>query len=152
MSADMALAGLRRLRPVDWIAAVLAPMPKSSFAKVATLETSLYLRNQLLRDTDWASMAHSLEIRVPLVDVRLLNRLAPTVTRLPVRQLKRTLAGSPRVSLPNAVVERAKTGFRTPVETWLQRDDRLHQWKRVSSFADSSGHWSRRWAYQVGAA
>ena len=37
------------------------------------LESSLYMRNQLLRDTDWASMAHSLEVRVPLVDVELLT-------------------------------------------------------------------------------
>jgi len=33
------------------------------------------MRNQLLRDADWAGMAHSLEIRVPLVDVELLELL-----------------------------------------------------------------------------
>ena len=32
------------------------------------------MRNQLLRDTDWASMAHSLEVRVPLVDAVLLEK------------------------------------------------------------------------------
>ena len=45
----------------------------TSFGKVAVLESSLYMRNQLLRDTDWASMAHSLEVRVPLVDAELLK-------------------------------------------------------------------------------
>ena len=40
------------------------------------LESSLYMRNQLLRDTDWASMAHSLEVRVPLVDSKLLSQFA----------------------------------------------------------------------------
>ena len=33
---------------------------------VSALEMSCYMRNQLLRDADWAGMAHSLEIRVPL--------------------------------------------------------------------------------------
>ena len=34
------------------------------------------MRNQLLRDTDWASMAHALEVRVPLVDAALLRCVA----------------------------------------------------------------------------
>ena len=42
----------------------------NSFLKVSALETCWYMRNQLLRDADWAGMAHSLEIRVPLVDHR----------------------------------------------------------------------------------
>ena len=35
------------------------------------------MRNQLLRDADWASMAHSVEVRTPLVDASLLRQLAP---------------------------------------------------------------------------
>ena len=48
--------------------------PQSALAKVAALETSLYMRNQLLRDADWAGMAHGLEVRVPLVDGRCSRR------------------------------------------------------------------------------
>ena len=48
----------------------------NDFAKVLILESSRYLRNQLLRDSDWAGMAHSLEIRVPLVDAVLTERIA----------------------------------------------------------------------------
>ena len=58
MNADMMTEGLRRLEPVRHIAEVLEPQPRTSFGKIAALEESLYLRNQLLRDTDWASMAH----------------------------------------------------------------------------------------------
>ena len=148
MAPDMAAEGLRRLRPLEHIAEALTPMPKNSFARIAALESSLYMRNQLLHDTDWASMAHSLEVRVPLVDVKLLLELAPVMTRLKGRA-KRWLAASPKVGLPPAVIERAKTGFGTPVETWLQRDERLHRWKRVPSFAASRCPWARRWAYQV---
>jgi asparagine synthase (glutamine-hydrolysing) len=146
---DMVAEGLRRLRPLEHIALALTPIPKTAFGKVAALEGSLYMRNQLLRDTDWASMAHSVEVRVPLVDVKLLRQVAPAITRLPKQPSKRWLAASPKIGLPTAVIERAKTGFGTPVETWLQRDDRLHQWKRVPSFVGSRYPWARRWAYQV---
>src|SRR6185369_1805199 len=44
---------------------------------VSALEMSWYMRNQLLNDADWAGMAHSLEIRVPFVDVTLFGAAAP---------------------------------------------------------------------------
>src|SRR5258708_3015101 len=47
------------------ISGLLSPDPGQAFARVATLEASLYMPNQLLRDPDWSSMAHSLEARVP---------------------------------------------------------------------------------------
>ena len=46
-------------------------MPRDAWETVQRLEKRLYLRNQLLRDADWAGMAHGVEIRVPLVDARL---------------------------------------------------------------------------------
>jgi asparagine synthase (glutamine-hydrolysing) len=39
------------------------------------------MRNQLLRDADWAGMAHGIEIRVPLVDLTLLRAIAPAIER-----------------------------------------------------------------------
>jgi asparagine synthase (glutamine-hydrolysing) len=115
------------------------------------LESALYMRNQLLRDTDWASMAHSLEVRVPLVDIKLLGRLSPIVARDRSRS-KRLLANSPRVPLPSKVVERPKTGFVTPLQMWLQRDDRIQEWRRVPALAADKCAWARRWAFQVSAA
>src|SRR6202035_30194 len=50
-------------RPDPWLA-------------VHLMESAQYLRNQLLRDSDWASMAHSVELRVPFVDARLRASLA----------------------------------------------------------------------------
>src|SRR5207302_6458478 len=79
MDKQFVVEGLRRLDPLGLIAASVHPAPRSAFGKVAALEASLYLRNQLLRDTDWASMAHSLEVRVPFVDTRLLEEVAPVV-------------------------------------------------------------------------
>jgi asparagine synthase (glutamine-hydrolysing) len=144
--------GLRRLRPIRHIGEAIEPEPRTSFGKVAALEASLYMRNQLLRDTDWASMAHSLEVRVPLVDGQLLQAVAPTVIALPTGSGKRLLATSPASPLPPEIAERSKTGFGTPVGEWLQRDTRLQRWRRVSKLARPRCPWARRWAYQLAAA
>jgi asparagine synthase (glutamine-hydrolysing) len=148
---DTARLGLRRLNPVRHIEALLRPQPATSFGKVAVLESSAYMRNQLLRDTDWASMAHSLEVRVPLVDIKLLSQLGSIIARNGSR-LKHLLANSPRVPLPPKVIERPKTGFATPIQFWLQRDNRIQEWRRVPSLAADKCAWARRWAFQVSAA
>ena len=109
------------------------------------------MRNQLLRDTDWASMAHSLEVRVPLVDVELLRRLAGTTVTHGFKS-KRLLATSPRPPLPSKVIERSKTGFTTPIHGWLQRDKRIQQWRHVPALAVQKCPWARRWAFQVAVA
>ena len=75
LERDIVEQGLRRLAPLQPDRArARAASTLGAYAKVATLEASLYMRNQLLRDTDWASMAHSLEVRVPLVDSVLLRQ------------------------------------------------------------------------------
>ena len=119
VGVDMLADGLRRLAPLQLIEETLSPRPPSAFARVATLESALYMRNQLLRDTDWASMAHSLEVRVPLVDSHLLAKVAPLTTR-PAFDGKRTLANAPRRPLPASVAHRVKTGFTTPIARWMQ--------------------------------
>ena len=129
----------------------MEPRPRGAFAKVATLETSLYMRNQLLRDADWAGMAHSLEIRVPLVDRPLLEAIAPLTVAARGRR-KAWLARAPRSPLPAEVTGRAKTGFGTPVPEWLQRDQRLQRYREIPALAAPRCPWARRWAYQLGPA
>jgi asparagine synthase (glutamine-hydrolysing) len=152
MDENIVVEGLRRLDPVRHIAAALEPMPRTNFGRVASLEASLYMRNQLLRDTDWSSMAHSLEVRVPLVDVQLLRAVAPAMIALPNGAGKRCLATSPRLALPPEILDRPKTGFETPVKEWLQRDNRLQDWRQVPQLAEPRCPWARRWAYQLAAA
>lgn len=94
----------------------------NSFLKVSALETSWYMRNQLLRDTDWASMAHSLEIRVPLVDIALLRNLLPMLGK-ENSPSKLDVAATPAQPLPAAVHLRRKTGFSIPVREWFLRED-----------------------------
>ena len=111
MDPDFAREGLRRLKPLRRLAASLVPDPGSDVARVCALESAHYMRNQLLRDADWAGMAHSIEIRVPLVDVTLLKSLAPAIGGLVPGAGKAALANAPTVPLPNEIVSRAKTGF-----------------------------------------
>ncbi len=91
---------------------------------VSTLEATRYMRSQLLRDADWAGMAHSVEIRVPLVDSQLLAHLAHLCqmvqTGAATHASKADLAGCARPPLPVGVVRRPKTGFNVPVVHWLQ--------------------------------
>jgi asparagine synthase (glutamine-hydrolysing) len=143
--------GLRRLQPVRLIDKSTNPAPGTPFAKVAALEGSLYLRNQLLRDTDWASMAHSVEVRVPLADIRLLKQVAPVLLPLRGRAGKHLLARSPNLPLPAEILSRDKTGFATPIESWLQREERVQAWRRVPLLARRNCPWARRWAYQLAA-
>jgi len=121
LDADLVTDGLRRLQPHRHIQQAIEPAPAGGYAKVAALESALYMRNQLLRDTDWAGMAHSLEIRVPLVDVWLLRRLAaPLVSSKTEENRKKLLAGAPDRPLPEPVAHRAKSEFTTPISQWQQ--------------------------------
>ncbi len=86
-------------------------------AQVAALESCWYMRNQLLRDTDWSSMAHGLEVRVPFVDIKLLDRLGPAIASATPPN-KQDLARCAQ-RLPAAVLARPKTGFTTPVQRWI---------------------------------
>jgi asparagine synthase (glutamine-hydrolysing) len=79
------------------------------------------MRNQLLRDTDWASMAHSVEVRTPLVDPHLWRALGGLNALRTHGSGKRLLAAAPSRELPRAVIERHKTGFATPLQDWLDR-------------------------------
>ena len=86
--------------------------------KVTALETTWYMRNQLLRDADWASMAHSLEIRVPLVDIELFRATLPLLNSTSAPG-KLAMAEAPLKPLPVEVTQRKKTGFTIPVRAWL---------------------------------
>jgi asparagine synthase (glutamine-hydrolysing) len=148
MGAEAAARGLAELDPLGHVRSQIAlPGLSSAFGRVATLEACLYMRNQLLRDTDWASMAHSLEVRVPLVDSELLRALAPSAVR--GQATKQLLARAPRKRLPDSVAFRPKTGFTTPVGKWLRESPMLQAWRALPELADPRTHWARRYAYCV---
>jgi len=104
-------------------ALVRSTLTRSAHAvSVSVLESTWYMRNQLLRDTDWASMTHSVEVRVPLVDWQLWREVA-TLGLIAPGVGKRALSGTPRLRLPESVLSRKKTGFTVPVRRWMLEED-----------------------------
>jgi asparagine synthase (glutamine-hydrolysing) len=148
MGPDLAREGLRRLRPLHRLGETLSPDPGSDVGRVCALESKHYLRNQLLRDADWAGMAHGVEIRVPLVDMTLLESLAPALPNLVAQTGKAALAKAPATALPAAIVARAKTGFGVPTGAWINagaRDAASAAGRRL----EPAGLVSRRWSQAV---
>lgn len=147
MGADEAQEGLERL------GGYLAGIPKAEAVNtegaVCMLDSTLYLRNQLLRDSDWASMAHSLELRTPLVDGRLLDDLKGLHTYFNHGIGKRLLAGSPRDPLPKEIVHRRKTGFTVPMTRWLADFAGSSQLKPRPVTVSPGTPWTRNWAALV---
>jgi asparagine synthase (glutamine-hydrolysing) len=137
LDADMVREGLQQLQTIPHLDKTTHGV-KSPHLKVMALETSWYLRNQLLRDVDWASMAHSIEVRVPMVDVDLYRAVVPLLNSncLPT---KRSLSLVPNLRLPDEIVNRKKQGFMVPIRSWLAGD--ITRWQ--------NGNGIREWAKQV---
>ncbi len=153
LDKDLAIEGMRKLRPLEHIQQAITPDPKNWFGRVAALEASLYMRNQLLRDADWSGMAHSLEIRTPFVDFQLLKELAPILISKSAHKIsigkKQLLSGSLRKPLPKAVLQRTKSGFFTPIGAWMKTEPEYNSWRRIPSLVRKDCPWARRWAYVV---
>ncbi|MHB0971432.1 MAG: asparagine synthase (glutamine-hydrolyzing) [Thermoanaerobaculia bacterium] len=84
-------------------------------------ELAGYLRNTLLRDTDAMSMAHSLEVRVPLID----HEVVEEAMRVPGRMKLSAATNKPLLrsavpDLPESAAGRKKMGFTLPWDTWLR--------------------------------
>jgi asparagine synthase (glutamine-hydrolysing) len=148
MDPELVRIGLQRLKPMRILASHLKPDPGSDVGRVCALESQHYLRNQLLRDADWAGMAHSIEIRTPFVDAHLLKSLAASIGGLVPGAGKAALAHAPSLPLPDAILKRAKTGFGVPTAAWMNKASTQLTQARSPASA-SKGLTSRRWAQFV---
>ncbi len=90
--------------------------------RVSYLESRCYMLNTLLRDSDFMSMAHGLEVRVPLIDHRLARRILalPGSLKLSAEMPKPLLVTALGGELPEKIVHRPKRGFTLPFEHWLR--------------------------------
>lgn len=89
--------------------------------EVSYLEITRYMRNQLLRDSDVMSMAWSLELRVPLVDSRVIEAVQTIPAGIRLTRGKRILLDA-IPEIPPWVHERPKQGFIFPFENWMSRE------------------------------
>jgi asparagine synthase (glutamine-hydrolysing) len=94
---------------------------KSLFNQILYCDMKLYLEGDILVKVDRASMANSLEVRVPLLNHSLVTCLATVPHQLKLHTLttkyilRRALEGH----LPRSILERRKKGFNMPVAKWL---------------------------------
>ena len=127
---------------------------------VAVLEQRVFLGERLLRDTDAASMAVSLETRLPLVDsvvVEAVNRLSDE-TRFEPLGRKQLLRRVGLEGLDPALFERPKQGFVLPFDSWIRKslgrnmNDTMRDAQLSSAVGLNGQTVERLWsAYQDGA-
>jgi asparagine synthase (glutamine-hydrolysing) len=109
-------SGLRRL--VD----DLAMAPGGVVHRYLTVDQNYYLPDDILYKTDRMSMAHSLEVRPPFLDHRIVEFAALLPQRLKIRGTtqKLVLRELMRGKLPETVLKRKKTGFDIPAHDWFR--------------------------------
>jgi asparagine synthase (glutamine-hydrolysing) len=91
---------------------------------ISNLELIFFIGQRLLRDTDAASMASSIEVRVPLLDHVLIekaSRIQPDKRYLPLGS-KNLLRSSALSNLDPAIFNRPKSGFTLPFELWCREN------------------------------
>lgn len=118
LDPELVQAGLEDLTIETRLESTVEAIESDRF-RISVLEASWYMRNQLLRDTDWASMSHSLEVRVPLVDWALWREVAALTTAHGRLLDKHGMVKSLRKPPPAAVLNRPKTGFEVPTRQWM---------------------------------
>lgn len=130
--------------------------------RASWMETNLFMSNQLLKDTDFMSMAHGIEVRVPFLDQRLLKVIAQIKSELKFKTKypKGLLIDSFKGILPEAIWNRPKMGFTFPLQGWLRQNKRLTEARlydnnrfaatQIEKFKAGKLHWSKAYAlYQV---
>jgi asparagine synthase (glutamine-hydrolysing) len=93
----------------------------------ATLDVDLglYLPDTLMTKTDIASMAHSLEVRAPMLDQQFLEFAARIPSSLKLRdgtEGKHILKKASEPFLPHEVIYRKKMGFGVPIDHWFRHE------------------------------
>jgi asparagine synthase (glutamine-hydrolysing) len=92
--------------------------------RLLDVDVHTYLPGDLLVKVDIASMAHSLEVRSPLLDHRLMEIAAglPGEWKLAGGTTKRLFKDALRPWLPDHILDRPKWGFSVPLGNWLRTD------------------------------
>jgi asparagine synthase (glutamine-hydrolysing) len=93
--------------------------------RISWLETNFYMQNQLLKDSDFMSMWHGIEIRVPFLDKELMMMAGciDESIKFNKKRPKYLLVKSFENELPVEIWKRKKQGFTFPFEGWLKENE-----------------------------
>ena len=141
------------------------PFNHSPIQSVSFLESTRYMANQLLHDSDVFSLAHSLELRVPFVDHLLYASVLPYLDSGYDASFPKKMLVDAVGDIPDEIVHRPKMGFTFPFASWMKngKPKNVVKEKLLSNnslpglnssaiekmFADfekGKVHWSRVWA------
>jgi len=102
-------------------------------AQVQYADFKTYLPGDILTKVDRASMANSLEVRVPLLDHTLVQWAAqlPSQLKLNGREGKYILKGALEPHVPKEILYRPKQGFTVPLAAWFRGPLRQHLRQRL---------------------
>lgn len=138
----------------------------SPLGKLSRLELGHYLRSTLLRDADQMSMANSVELRQPMLDANLVEKVVglPVDLKIVKGRQKPLLVDAVGPALPKSIYERPKTGFNLPYDRWLREGLKVSNPLDVATGLDPLAiqavqdrfnrgmYWTRYWALQILAA
>lgn len=151
---------------------VRLPENGDAINEMSRYEIEGYMTSTLLRDTDQMSMAHSLEVRVPFIDLRVVSFVLsiPGAWKMNGSRPKPLLLDALGDLLPHEITNRKKMGFTLPFERWMKSRLRPEVQDVLSSkdalaraglgeaassvwreFCEKTGRekWSRSWALYV---
>ncbi len=129
--------------------------------RASWFETNLFMQNQLLKDTDFMSMAHGIEVRVPFLDQRFVNTTNKISNNQRFKERpKGILIEAFKNILPKAIWNRPKMGFSFPLQKWFLEGNQItdekiynnndYAKKLIKQFKANKMHWSKAFAlYQV---
>jgi len=109
--------------PAEQFADTSLSLELDAFNSVSRVESQHYMGDMLLRDTDANSMRHSLEVRVPFLDLPLVDyvsSLPGRVKRSPRGLPKHLLRAACQKVLRDDIARRPKTGFSLPIGDWMR--------------------------------
>ncbi len=96
--------------------------PGSGIDRYLAIDQNFYLPDDILYKADRMSMAHSLEVRPPFLDPRIVDFAASLPARFKIRGMRQKfiLRELMRGKIPEAVLSRKKTGFDIPTHDWFR--------------------------------
>ncbi len=134
-------------------------------------DLNFYMANQLLKDTDFMSMHHSIEVRVPFLDHPLVEYVSSLPAEIKINpnlfknlkfkiknsRPKPLLISAVQELLPQEVWDRDKMGFTFPFQKWLGEEVNGYSANKllrkpnnlITNNLITKTHWSRFWAKKV---
>jgi asparagine synthase (glutamine-hydrolysing) len=127
-----------------------------NYETISHYEVNNYLKNQLLKDSDYMSMIHSIEIRTPFLDKEFTYNISRISNSIKENQLypKELLVSGFKHILPKEIYQREKKGFAMPFQKWMKDKSLIDQMinsqnekvRELTSLFDADKmSWARFW-------